>query len=399
MTTERTTPDAAELERIKKLARRAEDVWFYDSRGMIGKVDAAEIVALCFRASAADTSKTSVGMKTTTGAGPFAMQVAALRRSNDRMHQEAADTIETLYDAYRAAQSAGLAWMNIAESSKANEDEAPAFRCAQDADGSWSCVVKLGVQTVLIDIDNDGVGCAAYKDGKFYAMEFPKPEPPSVAANVSESGEAKCLCQVRDAQICGMRKGFGPRPCQCECHREPTPAPVSSNVSESGEAAKLMQTQCVNVRCNACDRSLVGVGCCDRRCDEAGADCGLRPLLNAHIAPAPAPASSNMSESGEAQRCEHGFLMCGLCGYPPTPVPASGGEGVTDTDRLNAMIAYQWKIAYVHGSEPVRYVAWKTAEADIVEESNTFRSFYDPRDAIDDALASCARLTGNRKIY
>jgi len=43
----------------------------------------------------------------------------------------------------------------------------------------------------------------------------------------------------------------------------------------------LMATVCVNVRCNACNRSLVGVQCCDRTCDNHGGRCGLRPLLAA----------------------------------------------------------------------------------------------------------------------
>lgn len=43
----------------------------------------------------------------------------------------------------------------------------------------------------------------------------------------------------------------------------------------------LMFQRVVNVRCNACDRSLVGVQCCDRQCDDNGEACGLRPLLAA----------------------------------------------------------------------------------------------------------------------
>ena len=47
----------------------------------------------------------------------------------------------------------------------------------------------------------------------------------------------------------------------------------------------IMQEQCINVRCNACDRSLVAVQCTDRKCEAKGAACGLRPLLSAYAAP------------------------------------------------------------------------------------------------------------------
>ena len=34
----------------------------------------------------------------------------------------------------------------------------------------------------------------------------------------------------------------------------------------------------LNVRCNACDRSIVGVSACDSKCGDRK-DCGLRPIL------------------------------------------------------------------------------------------------------------------------
>ena len=37
-------------------------------------------------------------------------------------------------------------------------------------------------------------------------------------------------------------------------------------------------SQVLNVRCNACDRSVVGVSVCDSKC-EGRKDCGLRPVL------------------------------------------------------------------------------------------------------------------------
>ncbi len=50
------------------------------------------------------------------------------------------------------------------------------------------------------------------------------------------------------------------------------------------EYRPLMSAVCVNVRCIACERSLVGVQMTDRRC-EGRLDCGLRPLLDAYVFP------------------------------------------------------------------------------------------------------------------
>jgi len=58
---------------------------------------------------------------------------------------------------------------------------------------------------------------------------------------------------------------------------------VSGGVTKQLAYKPLMTEVCVNVRCIACERSLVGVSMVDRRCDEAGTKCGLRPLLSAYV--------------------------------------------------------------------------------------------------------------------
>jgi hypothetical protein len=57
------------------------------------------------------------------------------------------------------------------------------------------------------------------------------------------------------------------------------------------EYRPLMSTVCVNVRCNACDRSLVAVQMIDRQCEER-LNCGLRPLLDAYVFPEMESASN-----------------------------------------------------------------------------------------------------------
>jgi hypothetical protein len=52
---------------------------------------------------------------------------------------------------------------------------------------------------------------------------------------------------------------------------------------QSAAGDSLMQRECVNVRCNACDRSLVGVKCLDPTCETQGQACGLRPLLGVKV--------------------------------------------------------------------------------------------------------------------
>jgi hypothetical protein len=64
-------------------------------------------------------------------------------------------------------------------------------------------------------------------------------------------------------------------------------------MNEGRMALSIMQERCINVRCIACDRSLVGVQCCDRTCDEKAAACGLRPLLNAYATPPPQPTPAD----------------------------------------------------------------------------------------------------------
>lgn len=63
--------------------------------------------------------------------------------------------------------------------------------------------------------------------------------------------------------------------------------------------APLQKTLCVNVSCNHCKRSLLAVGCCDRKCDEAGQICGLRPLLTAVV---PAIDAARVQQSKESQK-------------------------------------------------------------------------------------------------
>lgn len=53
--------------------------------------------------------------------------------------------------------------------------------------------------------------------------------------------------------------------------------------------------RCVNVRCNACSRSLLAVGCTDSQCEGHGAACGLRDLL-ALAAGAPPPDSISIGQ-------------------------------------------------------------------------------------------------------
>ena len=93
-------------------------------------------------------------------------------------------------------------------------------------------------------------------------------------------------------------------------------------------------TECINVRCNWCMRSLVGVNCTDTKCAEGGMACGLKPMLALYA------ASQELAELREiSQRAARKLRSIGriFCGPNFTDRGRDGPIMIELADKLDAL--------------------------------------------------------------